>query len=432
MAPGNFQRGAGRLIALLTAGLVAAACAPSTGAGSEDGDGESVTLTVWSWRTEDTAAYEKIFDVFEDEHPNIKVTFKPFKNTEYNTILQTGLQGEGGPDVAQLRAYGGLQALVQSGALEPLDGKVEGLDDFDPVVLEGATGKEDGKVYGVPFAVQTMQIYYNKQIFAEHGIDVPQTWDQLVAAADRLKQAGIVPFATTGKDAWMLPIVLDTFAAARYGGPEFERAVLAGEKDFTAPEYVAAIDAVRQLQPYFPSDVNGVAYTDSQVLFTTERAAMFPGGSFELGFFQQQNPDLDLGVFSAPPPPGSPADQPLVPGWADGSFGVSAKSQNKEAAFELVSWMASEEFGQLFTDELKQISAVPGVQPSDPLLAEMAQGYATRPTPYLLLVDFRYGEPTGTDLLGAGLQKMLLGQLDPAGVAAELQKGVSQWFTPGS
>jgi raffinose/stachyose/melibiose transport system substrate-binding protein len=51
--------------------------------------------------------------------------------------------------------------------------------------------------------------------------------------------------------------------------------------------------------------------------------------------------------------------------------------------------------------------------------------------PYLLLVDFRYGEPLGTAVLGAEVQKMFLGQTDAAGAAAALQTGISQWFTPG-
>jgi raffinose/stachyose/melibiose transport system substrate-binding protein len=425
-----------RTLRALTAGAATVAllgaCAPSTSDGADTGSGENTTLTVWSWRTEDVAAYEKIFDVYEKKHPGTTVEFKPFKNTEYNTILSTGLAEAGGPDVAQLRAYGALQPLVEAGQLEPLDGDVDALPDFPEQVLEGAQGREDGKTYGVPFALQTLQIFYNEQLFADNGIEVPTTWEELVAAADKLDKAGVTPFATTGKDVWMLPIVHDIFGAARYGGAEFEDAVLAGATDFTDPDYVASLGVVDQVARYFPDDVAGVPYTDAQTLFTTGKAAMYPGGSFELGFFQSQAPDLEIGVFSAPPPPGSRLQEPVVPGFVDGSYGVNAKSKNKKAAKELVSWMATKEFGQLFADELKQISPVPGVESKDPLVAEMAQAYEDRPAPYLLLVDFRYGTPSGTDLLGAGMQKMLLGKATPEQVAADLQKGVSQWFKPAS
>src|SRR5690606_32952303 len=55
------------------------------------------TLTFWSWRTEDVAAYEKFIEAFREENPDIDVEFTPYLNTEYNTILATALQGGGGP-----------------------------------------------------------------------------------------------------------------------------------------------------------------------------------------------------------------------------------------------------------------------------------------------------------------------------------------------
>lgn len=426
-------------IAGVAAALLLSACAPSTGgnAGSAPGDAgqagddrEETTLSVWSWRPEDKAAYRKIFDVYEAEHPGVTVEFKPYVNTEYNTILTTGLTEDGGPDVAQLRAYGQLQPLVEAGNLVPLDDEVSALDGFSEDALAGARGAKDGKVYGVPFAVQTLQVFYNKTLFDERGLSEPKTWDEFTSLLDRFEADGVTPLAATGMDTWMLPILHDTVAATRYGGPRFQQALQQGESDFTDPDYVASIDVVDSLERYLPEDVAGVAYTDAQTLFTTGRAAMFPGGSFELGFFRSQAPDLELGVFSVPPPPGSPVETPLVPGWTDGSWGVNAASPDRDAALELVNWMATEEFGQMFTDELGQISAVPGTTPSDELLAEIVDAYQQHPAPYLLLVDFRYGEPMGTDLMGEGIQELLLDKAEPRAVARKVQNGISQWFEP--
>jgi len=79
-----------------------------------------VELTFWSWRTEDIDAYEKFIKVFEAENPGITVKFIPFKNTEYNTILATALQGGTGPDIIHLRSYGGMEALAEAGYLMEL------------------------------------------------------------------------------------------------------------------------------------------------------------------------------------------------------------------------------------------------------------------------------------------------------------------------
>ncbi|WP_159617915.1 ABC transporter substrate-binding protein [Arthrobacter zhaoguopingii] len=419
--------------------LPLSACAPGSGSTPESADGAAAadcaspeTLSVWSWRPEDAEAYAKIFDVYEEKNPCVQVDFQAFKSTEYNQILSTGLTGSDGPDVAQLRAYGQLQPLIAGGNLTDLSGNVPGLEEFDPTVLEGAKGKEDGKVYGVPFATQVMQVFYNKAIFKEQGIEVPETWDDFMAANDKLQKAGITPLSVGGKDAWMMPFIQDIFGSAHYGGESFRQDVQEGTKDFTDATYVESIQTLKDLQGYMPQDVVGVSYADSQILFVNEQAAMFPGGSFELGFFQKQNPDLDLGVFQVPVKEGSVLDTPVSPAYADGSWGINAASDKQEASLELVQWMASREFGQLVADELKQFSPVPGVTFDDPVMSDIWSLYQENPAPYLMLVDFRYGQPLGTELMGTGVQELFLGDKEAKEVGGDIQEGVSQWFTPSS
>src|SRR5690606_30926882 len=122
--------------------------------------------------TEDVEQYNRFIRVFEQRNPGIKVRFIPYLNTEYNTILSTALQGGGGPDIIHLRAYGGAEVLANAGYLMPLDGVVRGLEKFPEEVLLGASSRRDGRVYGVPFAYQTVQVLYNKAIFAQYGLDI--------------------------------------------------------------------------------------------------------------------------------------------------------------------------------------------------------------------------------------------------------------------
>lgn len=429
--------------ALGAAALVLGACAPAsdsdapaaggegTAGAGECEDGDATTLSVWSWRPEDAETYEQIFDVFEDENQCIAVDFQTFRNTEYNQILQTGLTGSDGPDIAQVRSYGQLQPLIQGGNLVALDDVVPALAEFEEPLVAGAKGREDGQIYGVPLATQTIQMYYNTAIFSEHGLEEPETWEDFVAVNQTLADAGVTPMAVGARDAWIIPIVHEALASAQYGGAEFQAAVQAGEKDFTDPAYVASIQTMKDMQDFMPADVVGVSYTDSQVLFTSEQAAMFPGGSFELAFFQSENPDLELGVFQVPPPEGSVLDHPVSAAYADANWGLNAASEEQQAATELLNWMATEEFGSMVANDLKQFSPLPGVTFEDPLMEEMWSQYQESPSPYLLLVDFRYGEPLGTDLMGDGGQQLFLGELDAAGVAQKIQDGVSEWFAPG-
>ena len=419
-------------IAALSGALVVTACSPSSSGSSSTGDDGKVTLTVWSWRVEDEAAYTKIFDAYEKAHPGVTVDFKAFKATEYNKILATGLAGSSGPDVPQVRSYGQLQGTVASGSLLPLDGKVD-LSGWDENVVASAKGKEDGKTYSVPLARQTVQMFYNQGLFDRNGIKAPTTWAQFIAANDKLMGAGVTPIAIGAKDDWTLPIVHEVLAAPRFGGKAFQDEVLSGKKSFTDPDWVGSVQVVSDLEKYMPKNATGVAQTDAQTLFSAEKAAMIPGGSFDLSVLQKANPAMKIGIFQVPPAPGSPSGSAATTaGWADGNFGVSAKSKHPTEATELVTWMTSKEFGQMVNDDIKQISAVPGIVPTDPLLKQMSDNYTDSGSPYLLLTDFRYGTPSGGQLLGKGLQELLLGSKDAATVSQDLDTGVKTWFKPSA
>lgn len=417
---------------LAVAAAAFTACAPSAaGGGDEQTSGEDVTLKVWSWRTEDIDAYNKIFDVFEAKHPGITVEFEAFQATEYNQILTTGLAGGDGPDVPMVRSYGQLQPNIEAGQLEPIDGKVDGLEGVAPSVMAGAMGKADGKLYAVPLATQTTQMFYNKQIFKEQGLKVPTTWAEFIDVQEKLLAAGITPIALGAKDDWILPLFADIVGSARYGGSEFEAKVLSGETDFNDPDYVASLSILSDLQKYVTPDTVGVAYTDSKVQFTSGQAAQFGSGSFDIATFRDLAPDLDFGSYLVPVPDDAVLDTPVSAGWADGSFGINSKSKHKEEALTLLNWLATPEFGQMVADELNQFSVIPGVTYEDEAMQEAWSNYENAPAPYLLLVNFRYGEPMGTAVLGKEIQKMFLGQTDAKGAAAALQTGISQWFVPG-
>ncbi|MBD5786445.1 extracellular solute-binding protein [Cellulosimicrobium terreum] len=422
--------------ATLATALAITACAPGGGSASQDGGGGGadgdVTLTVWSWQAQSSSDWDKIFDVYEESHPGVTIDFEGYQPTEYNQILATGLAGRDGPDVAMLRAYGGAQAPIEAGQLVPIDDSVDGLDAFEPTILQAAQGRTDGKTYGVPFAYQTMAMYYDKDVFDDLGLSEPETWEDFVSVQETLLDNDITPMALGAREDWVLPMFHDLVGAARYGGSDFAAAVQDGSKDFTDPDYVASLQVVEDMKKYLDKDVNAVAVADATLQFTSGQAAQWPGGSFDLKTFRDTAPDKNLGVYQVPPPPGSPVEGAVTPSYADGSFGINKAGEHQDEATELLNWMTTTEFGQLVADDVLQFSPLEGVSYEDPLMQEMNDGYLANPVPYLLLVDFRYGDPAGTAVLGPDIQAMWLGQKDPAQLADDLQTGVSTWFTPGS
>lgn len=379
------------------------------------------TLDMWSWRTEDVEAYERILESYQGD-----VNFEAFLNTEYNTLVSTSLQADEAADVVQTRSYGGVMDWIDGGYLLPLD--VDALANYSPTALDAVRSRENGQVYGVPFAIQVLQMYYNKAIFAELGLEVPTTWDEFIAVNEAIAAAGYIPMALTGRDAWMLPIFHSVIGAGTYGGNAFVEGILSGETTFEDPAFVESLQAIKDLQPFLPPDVTAVSYTDTQNLFINELAAMFPGGSWEGAFFLDQNPDLDLGVFAVP---AKGTDEQLVSWFVDGAWAVTTSAEDEESALEFVNWLGSPEFGQMFTDELAQISPIAGVTPTDPLLNDIVTLWNEASTPYMLLVHFRYGSPSGTTVIGESIQNLFLDNMTPAEVASDLQAQMATWFTPG-
>lgn len=384
-------------------------------------------LTFWSWRQEDRAQYEKFIDTFEAENPGITVKFETFEAANYNTILSTALAGGTGPDLMMVRAYGGMESIASAGYLEPLSSEtIPALADFAPSALAAETMRSDEKLYAVPFASQTQLVIYNKKIFADNGIAVPQTWDELIAASKKLKDAGVFAFANGTATAWQNEtIVFDLVSSIM--GKGFYEDLMAGKADFTDARFVDALAKLKDISAYFPDGFIGLDYASAQQLFSSGMAGMFAGGSYELATFATQNPDLELGVFAAP---GVKADdEKLVGIYYDGGYAANAKGANKEAALKFLNYVSSKEFGQEFANTLNNVSTIPGVTFDNPLLAEVNQLNGSS-IPYMMLVHFRFGEPSGSVLLQAEVQKIMAGQSTPEAAGKAITEGLAAWYEP--
>lgn len=392
--------------------------------GGSQGGGEQVTVSMHSWRVEDKEGYAKLIAAFEAENPGIKIDFKPFKATEYNTILNTALQSDSGPDILQLRPYAAGRALSDAGFLEPLD-NMPGINNFPKETLAVATGK-DGRIYGVPLNLSTTQFYYNKQIFAENGLQEPKSWEELIATAQALKDKGITPISFGAKEGWLLSLAHGVIAPGTYGGNEYVDQLLKGETDLKSPAFLKSIQRMQELIPYFPENYVGLDLNDQRTLFATGKAAMFINGNFELEGLQKLNPDLPIDFFPMPTDDG----KTVLTTWVDGSFAVNAKSKHKQEALKFLEYMTTKQFGEQFANEFKRISAVPGVATDDPLVNKMTELSQSNSTPYLMVVHFAQGNPTTKQVLENALQGMYLGELTPEQVVEEVQKSAETWFEP--
>ena len=185
-------------------GLVAAAIAVSAIAvpaiSALPANAATAELTFWSWRTEDKAFYEGQIAKFQAKNPDISVKFTAYLNTEYNAILSTALTAGKGPDILQLRPYGGMANLSDAGYFMPLTVKdLPALSKLSAGILAGAQGYKDKKQYGYPYAISAMGVFYNPEMLLAAGVKaLPTTWDQLLNAFKKVKAAGMLPLGNAG------------------------------------------------------------------------------------------------------------------------------------------------------------------------------------------------------------------------------------------
>ena len=384
-------------------------------------------LTLWSWRQEDRAAYDKIIGGFEAANPGIKIKYQAFPPENYATLLTTALAGGTGPDLMMVKAYGAFEAVAAPGYLLPLaDAKVPGLDALPASALSGETLRADGKVYAVPFGTQTMLIIYNKKILSDNGLQPPATWDELLAACKALKAKGTFCFGNGTATAWQNETIVSALGSSVIG-KGFYNDLKAGKVDFTDPRFVSALDHVKQASQYFPDGFIGLDYASSQQLFVSGAAAMFAGGSFELSNFKTQNKNLDLGV--VPPPVLKAGDEALVGLYNDGGYAGNAKSKSPDAVQKVLSYLASKNTGQVLANDLGSVTPIPGVTFDNPLLQQV-RALNEHAIPYIMLVDFRYKEPSGSVLLQSAVQKMLAGQQTPEQAAKAVTDGIATYYEP--
>ncbi|MEV4175466.1 extracellular solute-binding protein [Nonomuraea sp. NPDC049709] len=194
-------------------------------------------------------------------------------------------------------------------------------------------GAVNGKVVQLPTNTQTIpNVFYNKKLFARAGItEPPKTYAELLAAAERLKAAGITPFVTGGvfvtSQPWTAILATDLYAKT----PGWMTERRAGEVKFaTDPAMKAATQKFADLaaKGYIDKRQIGQDYPKTQEAFLSGKGAMYPMGSWFAAAADQSDMKDDIGVFAWPGDDGSLH----LPAFTGGGLSVSATAGNMAAA----------------------------------------------------------------------------------------------------
>ena len=262
---------------------------------------EDVTLTIESWRNDDLTLWQdKIIPAFEAEHPGIKVKFSPSAPAEYNAVLNSKLDAGSAGDLITCRPFDASLALFEAGHLADLD-DMEAMGNFSDVA-KSAWQTDDGSAsFCVPMASVIHGFIYNKDAFAELGIEVPTTEAEFFAALDTIKEDGsYIPMAMGTNDQWEAATMgYNNIGPNYWKGEEGRLALIKGEQKLTDPQWVAPYATLAKWGGYLGDGYEAQTYPDSQNLFTLGRAAVYPAGSWEISGFNALV-DFEMGAFKPP------------------------------------------------------------------------------------------------------------------------------------
>lgn len=342
------RRGIGTTALVAALALAATACGGSEGDDGKKSAGGELSGTVEFWDTSGDAEkgfFKKVAEEFEEKHPEVDVKYVnvPFGEAS-NKFKNAAGGGAGAPDVMRTEVAW-VADFASLGYLAPLDDTVavEGKDDFLPQAW-GSTQYED-KTYAVPQVIDTLALFYNKELLEKAGVEVPKSIEDVKGSTAKFEKEDVTPFYLRGDDPyWFLPFLYGE------GGDMLD----ADAKKITIDDEpgVKAFEAIKDLVD------SGAAITDTtngwenmQKAFKDGKVAMMINGPWAiedtLAGKQFEGNEENLGVAAVP---AGSAGQGAPQGGHN--YSVYAGSDNLDASYEFVKYMSSAEVQKRTTEEL--------------------------------------------------------------------------------
>ncbi len=394
-----------------------------------DRSDDPVTLTLASWRTDDVAAMNRIHALFTAAHPNITVELLTYDAVGYDRVMKEQLALGTGADVLWLRGFDKGLELWKNNYLRDITDIIPGLSSYAAMPVKAWS---EGEVtYGVPSAGVTHGIYYRKSVFAKYGIAEPATWDDFIAACEKMLAGGETVLAQGAADPWTLNfLVFSGLGPNFYGGEAARQSLMGTGMKLTDAAFVKAFRMVESLKRYMPAGFETLGYEDAREQFALGQAALFIGGSWEISVFKGLGAGSDaIGWFA--PPLAAAGNRLQYCFHTDAGIGINKKTTHRAAAEEYIKWVAGTEYAQAFMNELPGFfSYTPGtLSVADPLAQKMyAAAEGADLTVRLMSELLNAGSPSGDSLLDEALAGLLKGIYTPESAAAFVQAGLDSWY----
>jgi raffinose/stachyose/melibiose transport system substrate-binding protein len=291
---------------------------------------------------------EQVVDTFNADHPDIHVEAGMLANSW--DAIRTSLAGGGGPDIITTPGPSFVYELAKAGYLLSLDDaatKFGWSDTFIPWAL--SLGKVNDKLYSLPAEIETLILYYNATLFKDKGWQPPKTLKELSDLADKIHEAGVIPFAHANAEwrpanEWFVGEFLNHAA-----GPQAVYEALTGKRSWDDPAFVDAMDMLNNFQQkgYFMGKLDRyytATFAESHAALGDGTAAMNIEGTWFLAdidnyFGDKAGNKNDWGWV---PVPSTNGDSIFTIGIGS-TYSINAKAANLDASLQFLSYWFSPE-----------------------------------------------------------------------------------------
>lgn len=438
---------------VLTVAAVTAACGSTNGNNSAPGNNaaspsanssatdkpakQNLTLTVMASQDQIMDAEVELAKAFEAD-TGIKIDYQIVPSDQFTNLIGAKLNSGEGPDI--IVAQGGKLTLKSTldpeKNLEDLSGEgwVASLKKpFD----EGVS--YNGKVYGLPLwdlgGSSSWVLVYNKQLFSEHGLTPPKTYDELLAVSAKLSENGITPIYEAGSDGWhhQLPLLemgprLEELSGGLYDKLNANESLLADNADMLKlVEQVAGLVE----KGYYGDEHFSNAYADAHNAMSSGKFAMI---------IDRSNFGKEL-LASVPDSPYKAEDfgAVVMPFLDNQTLNVNPQGPSKfvykdgkhvAEAKQFLAYLAEPANMQTYLDQTSRFSELPfeGVAPKENAVLEEIKAGSNGQEGAVLQAGVSYIDPQWMDI-GKDLTAVFSGKMEAAELLKNIDKRRSQQAT---
>ena len=323
------------------------------GCGAKKEENEKTVIEIVQYKPEAVKAFEALQEKFNASHEDIEL--KIDSPNDAMTILKTRFIREDYPDIIGIGGDINYSNFLDSDMLMDIS-DYEGLSEIKESYLR--TDKElefipmEG-VYAVPYMANASGILYNRDIFEEHGWEIPETLDEFYDLCDEIQETGIQPLYFGFKDTWTCLAPWNAICVDL--APSYICSQVNAGTSLFSDAYRPVAEVTKSLLAYAQPDPFAYSYNDACTAFARGESAMYVIGSYAVSQIKSVNPDINIDSFVFPA--GSTPEENLLNSGNDLQWSVMAgKEDKKEAIYEVLDFLYEDESIQMYLDEQ---SAVP-------------------------------------------------------------------------